>query len=85
MMIIFIFILIYLISVAVMLIICYYEEKHYIHDIGDLLDETDGFMWCPFINTVIIIAFCLCLVVVKLWELSRLNLLWEKFRKIRLR
>lgn len=84
-MILFIFILIYLISVAVCLITCYYDNKNYIHDIGDLLDETEGFMWIPGINTVLITVFCLCLGAVKLWELSKLNALWEKFRNIKIR
>lgn len=79
------FILIYLISVAVWLITCYYDNKNYIHDIGDLLDETEHFMWLPFINTVLVIVPCLCLGAVKLWELSKLNILWEKFRNIKLR
>lgn len=79
------FILIYLISVAVCLITCYYDNKNYIHDIGDLLDETEGFMWIPVINTALVIVFCLCLGIVKLWELSKLNILWEKFRNIKLR
>ena len=83
-MILFILILIYLISVAVCLIACYYDKK-YIHDIGDLLDETEGFMWIPGINTALVIVFCLCLGAVKLWELSKLNVLWEKFRNIKLR
>lgn len=48
-------------------------------------DETKGFMWCPFINTALIIGFGLCLGVVKLWELSRLEILWKKFRNIRIR
>lgn len=84
-MILFIFILIYLISVAVCLITCYYDNKNYIHDIGDLLDETEGFMWLPFINTTLVIIFYLCLGAVKLWKLSKLNILWEKFRNIKLR
>lgn len=84
-MILFIFILVYLISVAICLITCYYENKNYIHDIGDLLDETEGFMWCPFINTVFIIVFCLCLGAVALWELFKLNILWEKFKNIKIR
>lgn len=79
------FILIYLISVAVCLITCYYDNKNYIHDIGDLLDETEGFMWIPVINTGVIVVFCLCLVITTLWTFSRLNVLWEKFRNIRIR
>lgn len=80
-----VFILIYLISVAIYLITCYYDNKNYIHDIGDLLDETEGFMWIPFINTGVLIVFYLCLSIVKLCELSKLDILWEKFRSIKLR
>lgn len=84
-MILFIFILIYLISVAIFLITCYYDNKNYIHDIGDLLDTTENFMWCPVLNTGVIVVFCLCLGIATLWELSKLNILWEKFRNIKLR
>lgn len=84
-MILFIFILIYLISVAICLIICYYENEDIIYNIGDLLDETAGYMWCPLLNTVVIIIFCLCLGAVKLWELSKLNIPWEKFRNIKIK
>lgn len=84
-MILFIFILIYLISVAVCLITCYYDNKETIHDIGDLLDETEGFMWCPFLNTGLVVVFGLCLVIATLWTFFRLNVLWEKFRNIKIR
>lgn len=84
-MLLFIFILIYLISVGIFFIDCYYENKYTIHNIGDLLDKTEGFMWVPFMNTIAIIIFCLCIGIVKLWELSKLNILWEKFRNIKIR
>jgi hypothetical protein len=84
-MILFIFILVYLISVAICLITCYYDNKNYIHDIGDLLDQTEFFMWIPVINTALVIIFLFGLGTVKLWELSKLNILWEKFRNIRLK
>jgi hypothetical protein len=84
-MVIFIFILVYLISVAAFLIDCYYDNKYTICNIGDLLDETEGFMWCPFLNTLLILVFGLCLGAAKLWKLSKLNLLWEKFRNIKLK
>lgn len=75
-MILFIFILVYLISVAICLITCYHENKDTIHDIGDLLDETEGFMYCPFLNTGLVVVFGLCFGVATLWE---------KFRNIRIR
>lgn len=84
-MVLFIFILIYLISVAVFLITCYYDNKYTIRNIGDLLDETEWFMWCPFINTGLAIILGLYVGTVKLWELSKLNILWEKFRSIKIK
>lgn len=84
-MIIFIFILVYLISVAICLITCYYTNKETIRDIGDLLDETEGFMWCPFLNTGLVVVFGLCLVIATLWTFFKLNVLWEKFRNIKIR
>ena len=84
-MILFIFILIYLISVAVFLITCYCENKYIIRNIGDLLDEIEGFMWCPFLNTGLAVVLGLCLIISKLWELSKLDILWEKFRSIKLK
>lgn len=84
-MILFIFILVYLISVALCLIACYYNNKETIHDIGDLLDETEGFMWCPFLNTGLIVIFGLCLVIATLWTFLRLNVLWKKFRNIKIK
>lgn len=80
-----IFILVYLLSVAVCLITCYYDNKHTIHNIGDLLDETVGFMWCPVFNTIVIVVFILCLCAVELWELFKLDILWEKFRNIKIK
>lgn len=70
-MILFIFILVYLISVALCLITCYYDNKETIHDIGNLLDKTEGFMWCPFLNTGLLVVFCLCLGIATLCEKFR--------------
>lgn len=81
-MILYIFILVYLISVSLWLILCYYYNEETIYTIGDLLDETGGFMWCPFINTGSIIVFCLYIGII---ELSKLNILWKKFRNIKIR
>lgn len=84
-MILFIFILIYLISVVILFGMCYYENKSTIHDIGDLLDETESFVWYPFVNTGLAVVFGLWLVIVTLWTFFKLNILWEKFRNIKIR
>jgi hypothetical protein len=84
-MLLFIFILIYLASVAIWLIASYKANKYTIRNIGDLLDETAGFMYCPLLNTVLIIVYCLCTGFMKLSKLSKISVLWEKFRNIKIR
>ncbi len=80
-----IFILIYLISFAIHLLIEYKENEWYIRDVGDLVDNIKFFMWFPLINTLMLIFFVVCIFIIKLWELSKLDILWQKFRNIRLR
>lgn len=80
-----IFILIYLISLAIHILIEYRENKWYIDTIGDLIDNINIFMWFPLINTIFLIILAVFIFFVKLWELLKLNILWEKFRNIKLR
>lgn len=84
-MILYIFILVYLMSVSLWLILCYYDNEETIYTIGNLLDKTEGFMWCPFINTGAIIVIYLGMGIIKLFKLSKLNILWKKFRNIKIR
>lgn len=78
-------ILIYLISFAIHLLVEYKENKRYIHDVGDLIDNIRFYMWFPLLNTFIIIVAAIGIFLIKLSELSRLDILWQKFRNIRLR
>jgi hypothetical protein len=80
-----IFILIYLISFAIHLLLEYKERKQYIHDIGDLIDNISFYMWFPILNTLILIFAVIGIFIVKLEELSKLDILWEKFRNIKLK
>lgn len=77
------FILIWICSVVVHIIWTYYENKHTIYNIGDLIDEVDLFAWLPVINTFysigVIVAFMIKIILLKL------NVLWEKFRNIKLK
>lgn len=59
------FILIYLVSLVIHLVMCYKEYKCAIYKVGDLLDLIEFHMWFPILNT--------------------LDILWEKFRNIKLR
>lgn len=80
-----IFILIYLMSFAIHLLLEYKGNKWAIHTIGDLIDNIDIFMWFPLLNTMFLIILVVCTFFDKLWELLKLNILWEKFRNIKLR
>lgn len=77
-------ILIWLISTILWILWVYNEEKRWLCDIGDLIDKTEFFMWFPMVNTVLLIVFILILSFCKILTLLKLNVLWEKFRNIKL-
>lgn len=80
-----IFILIYLISFAIHLFMEYRENKRRIHNVGDLIDNIHFYMWFPLLNTLMLIGVMMCIFIMKLWELSKLDILWQKFRSIKLK
>lgn len=78
-------ILIWLISTILWIIWVYIEEKRWLYNVGDLIDNTEFFMWFPIINTMTLIGFILVLFFYKiLVSLLKLDVLWEKFRNIKL-
>lgn len=77
-----IFIFVYLVSFGIHLIICYQERKP--RNIGELIDKIEFYMWFPILNTTFIIAIILAISVVKIWKLFKLDILWERFRNIKL-
>lgn len=80
-----IFILIYLVSFALHLLIEYRENKRFIYNIGDLIDSIQIYMWVPLINTLMLILMIVVIFTMTIWELLKLDILWEKFRNIKLR
>lgn len=79
------FVLIYLVSLAIHLIVCYQENKRHIFYVRDLLDEIEFYMWFPVINTSTLIALALLVGIIAICKVSKLDILWEKFRNIKLR
>lgn len=77
-----IFIFIYLASFGIHLIVCYQEWKP--RNIGSLIDKIELYMWFPIVNTTFVIVVIVCVCAVKIWELFKLDILWEKFRNIKL-
>ena len=80
-----IFLLIYFVSLAICVIICYRENKYAIYKVGDLIDLIDFFAWIPIINTLFIVILILALLADVIWERTKLNVLWDKFRNIKLK
>lgn len=79
------FILIYLISFAIHLLLEYRENKSFIDDVGDLIDNIHFYMWFPILNTILIVVVIMGIAIMKLWELLKLDILWDKFRNIKLK
>lgn len=80
-----IFILIYLMSLVIYLIVCYKDNKYSIVTVGDLIDKTVLFMWFPFVNTITLIIFGFLIMIDKIIKLLKLSVLWEKFRNIKIK
>ena len=80
-----IFILIYLMSFAIHLLMEYKENERHIRNIGDLIDNIRFYMWFPLLNTLLLIIVVIGIFIMKLWELLKLDILWEKFRNIKIR
>ena len=78
-------ILIWLISTIIWIVSVYIEEKRWLYNVGDLIDKIEFYMWFPIINTAILIGFILLLIPYKILVLLKLDVLWEKFRNIKLK
>lgn len=78
-------ILIYLVSLVIHLVLCYKENKRHIFYVRDLLDEIEFYMWFPILNTFVLIALALLVGIISIWKVSKLDILWEKFRNIKLK
>jgi hypothetical protein len=79
------FILIYLVSLAIHIVMCYKEYKYAIYKVGDLIDLIEFHMWFPLLNTLMLIIVMIGIFIMTLWELLKLDILWEKFRSIKIR
>lgn len=63
----------------------YKESKRSIHNVGDLIDNIKFYMWFPLLNTLMLIVVVIGIFIMKLWGLFKLDILWKKFRSIKLK
>lgn len=79
------FILIYLVSLIIHIIICYKENRLHIFYVKDLLKEIQFSMWFPILNTILLLLYIIFIIIIKICEVLKLNILWEKFKNIKLK
>lgn len=77
------FILIYLVSLVLHLVVCYQENKQHIFYVRDLLDEIEFYMWFPLLNTLLIVVIVVDVCIITLCKILKLDILWQKFRNIK--
>lgn len=81
-----IFVLIYLVSLVIHLVVCYQENKRHIFYVRHLLDKIEFYMWFPVLNTITLIALALLVGIIAICnKVSKLDILWERFRNIKLK
>lgn len=61
------------------------SDTHCIMLQRDLLDEIEFHMWFPVLNTFMLIGIALLVGIIAIVKVSKLDILWEKFRNIKLR
>lgn len=80
-----IFLLIYFVSFVIHIIAYYIINKRFIFRVGDLIDSIEFYMWFPIVNTIAILVAIILFIVFVIWELMKLNVIWDKFRNIKLK
>ena len=63
----------------------YHDSKHFIFNVGDLIDRLDVFIFIPLINTFTLILIGIIVMLIKIANLLKLQALWERFRSIKLK
>jgi hypothetical protein len=81
----FIFILIYVITIILTWLLIYIEEKDNLNTFGDILDNTEFFVYIPILNTFICIIYIILLILYKISLVLKLSDLWNKIRNIKLK
>lgn len=80
-----IFLLIYFVSLVIHITYVYISNRRFIFKVGNLIDLIEIYMWFPILNTLSILLVLLIHLVIVIWNLAKLNVLWDKFRNIKLK
>lgn len=80
----FLFIAIYLLTIAIEAFWTYHDLNAKPKTIGDLLNSVDTVMFFPILNTILLFFLIVVYSIVGLYKLSKLNILIDKFLKIKL-
>lgn len=74
-----------MLSVIAWILIVSYKERTRCYTIGDVLDESEPFMYIPFINTITLIAILITCIICIIIKTLKLDKLFDKIRNIKLR
>lgn len=80
-----IFLLIYLASFIIHIWMLWAENRRRLFKVGDLIDSIEFYMWFPILNTMFLILVGICIVIGYIIIKLKLNVLWDKFRNIKLK
>lgn len=81
----FIFVIVYLLSLASHILWVYFENKRHLYTVGDIIDDLEFYMWFPVLNTISLFSFVVALAVITLIDLLRIDKAWDWFRNIKIK
>lgn len=89
MIIILICIAVYLLTVLLWFLITAYENRKFCYTIGDVIENMDGVQFFPILNTILLVAYIICIVFFVIgkfiWKNLKFNKLWTKFINIKIK
>ena len=80
--------IIFLVYILTILFLAFFEwckNREECYTIGDIINRMVYAEFIPIINTVVAIAVIFCVIGLFIWEVLKLNKLWEKFMNIKIK
>ena len=89
MIIILICIAVYLLTLLLWFLITAYEYRKFCYTIGDVIGNMDGVQFFPILNTIVFVAFIICIIIFNIgrfiWKNLKFNKMWTKFINIKIK
>jgi hypothetical protein len=79
-----VFVVIYIITVIINMYITHRECEPRVFTLGELIDNMEGWMFIPVVNTTALIILALCVCIYLIINYTGIIKLWNKIRNIKL-